>query len=274
MLSAADIATYERDGVLVLPSLFTPDEVRALREAFDRDVKIPGGHRICEPGGSLIRAVYASHQRQAEYAALTRSGRLLVPAQQLLGPELYVYQLKINAKLAFTGVGWAWHQDYIAWKIADNVPAPKLINAVIFLNDVNEYNGPIIFIPGSHNHGVIRADRSDVWRSAQHLDPDDIALSPAELSSLVDRYGMASPKGKAGTVVFFHPEIVHGSAANLSPFPRLVAIITYNQTCNVPQPVGEQRPHYLVCRDTRPLQCDDDSLLLTQVLGGHDTRGD
>jgi ectoine hydroxylase len=265
MLTASEIATYRQDGVLVLPGLFEPSEIGALQAAFERDATIPGEHRIAEPDGTDVRAVYASHTRQAEYRALTRSSRLLQPAHDLLGPEVYLYQLKINAKPAFGGDMWAWHQDYVAWKIADNIPGPALINVVVFLDDVSEFNGPIIFVPASHTDGLARAGMNAERRSDQHLDPEDIALSPDDMALLVERHGLISPKGPAGTVVFFHPELVHGSAANMSPFPRRLVIVTYNQVGNTPRPVGEPRPEYLVCRNTQPLDAEDGSLISEAV---------
>jgi ectoine hydroxylase len=251
MLTPEEIAAYEKDGLVVRPDLFTAEEIEAFRAAFERDALIPGDHRITEPDGGAVRAIYASHLRQVEYTALVRDRRLLRPAQQLLGRDLYLYQFKINAKPCFGGGEWAWHQDYIAWKIADDVPGPRLINFVVFLDAVDEFNGPIVFVPGSHRDGLLRSDRSDTHRSEQHLDPDDIALSPEQMRGLVDRHGMYGPKGGAGTVVIFHPEIVHGSATNLSPYPRRLVIATYNEVHNTPR--GRPRPEYLVCRDSRPL---------------------
>lgn len=261
MLSENDIRTYWRDGLLVLPGLFDPVEASALQAAFERDATIPGEHRITEPNGTEVRAVYASHTRQTEYRALTCSARLLRSVQQLIGQDVYLYQLKINAKSAFGGDSWAWHQDYVAWKLADNIPGPELVNVVVFLDDVTEFNGPIIFVPGSHADGLARKDRNSQHRSVKHLDPDDIALSEADMAELVGRHGLVSPKGAAGTAVFFHPEIVHGSAANMSPFARRLVIVTYNQVLNAPRPVGEPRPEYLVGRDTRPLVARDAALV-------------
>lgn len=260
MLTDEEISTYQRDGVLVLPDLFSLGEIELLRAAFERDAVIPGDQRVTEPDSTQVRAVYASHMRQPEYAMLVRLPRVLKIAQQLIGPEIYLYQMKTNAKPPFGGGGWAWHQDYGAWKIADNIPGPHLINIVVFLDDVNRFNGPIVFVPGSHTDGLVRGDRARRPRSAQHLDPNDIALSPPEIDTLIKKHGMLSPTGRAGSVVLFHPEIVHGSEDNMSPSPRRVAILTYNQIHNEPRPLGEPRPEYLVCRDVRPidiLETDD-----------------
>lgn len=262
-LATADVETYHRDGLLVAPSLFGAAEVERMREAFERDAGIPGEHRIAEPGGAGVRAVYSSHRRQPEFASMTTTARVLRPVQQLLARDVYLYQFKINSKPSFGGENWAWHQDYIAWRLADNLLNPSLVNVAVFLDDVSEFNGPVVFIPGSHDDGTQRSDRNPTAHSAQHLDPDDIALSTEQLATLADRHGMVSPKGPAGTVVFFHPEIVHGSAINMSPHPRRLLIATYNDVANTPRPLGPPRPEYLVCRDSRALEATGDLITVS-----------
>lgn len=66
---------------------------------------------------------------------------------------------------------------------------------------------------------------------------------------------MVSPKGPAGSIVFFSPEVVHGSAPNMSPFQRRLLLATYNDVTNLPSWAdGQSRPEYVVCRDTEPLR--------------------
>ena len=64
--------------------------------------------------------------------------------------QLYMHQFKINGKMAFDGDVWQWHQDYGTWLNDDRMPAERAMNVAIFLDDVNEFNGPLMFIPGSH----------------------------------------------------------------------------------------------------------------------------
>ncbi|MEV3989822.1 phytanoyl-CoA dioxygenase family protein [Streptomyces sp. NPDC049837] len=253
-LTQQQVDEYHDKGFLLVESLLDPAEVRQLGEAFARDCEVPGPHRVTEEGGTQVRAVYASHRRQPEYAGLIRDPRILPPVRQLLPEDVYVYQFKINAKPPFGGDKWAWHQDYLAWRIADGLPAPLQVNIGVFLDDVNEFNGPVIFLPGSHREGLVHRERKADAKSAQHLDPDDISLTADQLAAYVDRYGMTSPKGPAGSVVFFSPEIVHGSAPNMSPFARRLLIATYNSCANLPRPQGEPRPDYVVCRDSAPLR--------------------
>ncbi len=259
MLTDDQVATYHHDGLLMLPEVFSAEEVKLLQDAFERDAQIPGEHRIAESGAEeLVRAVYGSHLRQPEFDALTRSRRVLGAARQLLGRPLYVYQLKTNAKPAFAGDKWSWHQDFLAWRLADNVAQPDLINVAVLLDEVTQFNGPVFFVPGSHTNHLIHDDISTNARSEQHLDPDDIALSPADLTRCVEQGGMVSSLGPAGSVIFFHPEIVHGSAANMSPYSRRLAIITYNAVDNPPRPTGQPRPEYLASRDITPLEVGAD----------------
>lgn len=260
-LDRSQIERYGKAGVLAVESVFTPAEVRSLLDAYERDSRIPGEHRILEDGGDEVRAIYASHLRQPEFDALVRSPRVLGPARQLLTDDLYVYQFKINAKPPFGGERWAWHQDYLAWRLADNLPAPRLVNVGVFLDDVTEFNGPVIFVPGSHRAGQLNRRGADRAKSDQHVDPEDIALRAEQMTSIVNEHGMVSPKGPAGSVIFFSPEIVHGSAPNMSPFPRKLLIITYNDVTNLPRPGGAPRPEYVVGRDTTPLTLADDAVL-------------
>ena len=252
-LSSDQMYQYERDGFLVLESLFSDSEVEALRAAFEADARIPGPQRVLEDGSERVRAVYGSHERQPEYADLICTPRLLEPVRALLSESVYLYQMKINAKPAFGGDKWGWHQDYLAWRLADQLPAPKLINVAVLLDEATEFNGPLIMVPGSHASGLLRDDRTDEHRSDQHLDPDDIALGQEELAALAAKHGFHSVKAAAGSAVFFHPEIVHGSAPNMSPFPRRLFIATYNDTGNLPM-TPEPRPVYLVGRDVTPLE--------------------
>lgn len=123
-LNQGQVDDYRSNGFLLLESLLDQREVESLRSAFERDSMIPGPQVVTEEGGTEVRAVYSSHQRQPEYARLIRDPRILCPVQQLLSSDVYIYQFKINAKSAFGGDKWAWHQDYLAWRLADGLPAP------------------------------------------------------------------------------------------------------------------------------------------------------
>ena len=104
-----------------------------------------------------------------------------------------MHQFKINGKMAFDGDVWQWHQDYGTWKNDDLMPEARAMNVAIFLDEVNEFNGPLMFIPGSHKLGVLDAAH-DVTTTSYPLwtiDHDTIA-------KLVERGGIVAPKGPRG----------------------------------------------------------------------------
>ncbi len=94
------------------------------------------------------------HLRDELFADLVRDPRFVEPAQQITGdPRPLREQVKVNAKEAFTGEQWQWHYDFATHHREDGVPEPLALNMHIFLDEVTEFNGPLIFIPQSHIDG-------------------------------------------------------------------------------------------------------------------------
>jgi ectoine hydroxylase len=254
-LGESQLDEYERSGLLTVTDLFSRQEVEQLRGAFAQDSEIPGPHRIAEDDGHSVRAVYASHLRHPVFEWLVRCERLLGAARQLAGPELYVWQFKINTKRPFGGAAWCWHQDYIVWREFDGLPAPDAVSAAVFLDDVTEFNGPIVFVPQSHRAGVIQPPSKDGDPTSDlHVDPEDFEIANETIADLVARHGIVAPKGGAGSVLFFHPNVVHASGLNISPFRRDLLIVTYNPLRNAPGAGREPRAEYLVGRPDGSLE--------------------
>src|SRR5437879_3947556 len=103
-LSDAQLDQYDRDGFLVASRL-GERETAALIEAFERDcMTTDGPHLVAEEETGVVRAMYAPHRRQPEYASLVRDAVVLDPARQLLmTQDVYVYQCKVNSKTPFSG---------------------------------------------------------------------------------------------------------------------------------------------------------------------------
>ena len=70
--------------------------------------------------------------------------------------SVYVHQFKLNAKAAFEGDVWQWHQDYGTWQRDDGMPDARAMNIAVFLDEVMPINGPLMLIPKSHKQGVLR----------------------------------------------------------------------------------------------------------------------
>ncbi|MFL5539329.1 MAG: phytanoyl-CoA dioxygenase family protein [Longimicrobiaceae bacterium] len=258
-ISNEQIQEYRRDGYLLLPALFSPEEVQAMKDELPAVFAEESPARVMEQESGVVRSVYASHRTHESFARLVRDPRLLVPAQRLLEDEVYVHQFKINAKLAFQGEVWEWHQDYIFWRNEDGMPTANVVTVALFLDEVNEFNGPLLFVPGSQRGGVIEPRaRRDAGEGEESWKADvSAALSYTvqqdTLAELVSESGIVAPKGPAGSVLFFDGNVVHGSAPNMSPFDRMLALVTYNAVSNAPAPREKPRPEFLCSRDFTPV---------------------
>ena len=65
-----------------------------------------------EKNGKTIRTVFGVHTFNDIFYKLARHPRIVKPGMQLLGGEVYIHQFKLNAKMAFDGDVWQWHQDF------------------------------------------------------------------------------------------------------------------------------------------------------------------
>ena len=108
---------------------------------------------IPEKEGEVVRTAMGLHQRNDIFNKLSHNPRLLQPAEQLARSNLYIQQTKVNVKAAFEGETWQWHYDFATHHRDDGVPRPLALNVHVFLDEVNEFNGPLYFVPGSHKHG-------------------------------------------------------------------------------------------------------------------------
>jgi len=194
------------------------------------------------------------------FGKLARHPRMVEPVETLLGEKLYMHQFKINGKMAFEGDVWQWHQDYGTWLNDDMMPTERAMNVAIFLDEVNEHNGPLMFIPGSHKRGVVAA-KHDLSTTSYPLWTVDNEL----IATLVERAGgknggIVCPKGPAGSMILFHSCLVHASSSNLSPWNR---VSVYLSLCAVSNHIRRhKRPEFIAHRDFTPIECLPDDCLL------------
>ncbi|CAG0962632.1 ectoine hydroxylase [Burkholderiales bacterium] len=259
-LTEAQRETFRRDGYLFFPSLFSPREVAALADAVPGLYARREVYNVREKGSDAVRTNFAAHMVSEPYARLARHPRMVEPVIDLLGERVYMHQFKINGKMAFEGDVWQWHQDYGTWRNDDLMPSERAMNVAIFLDDVNEFNGPLMFIPGSHAKGVIDA-KHDVTTTSYPLWTLDHDL----IRQLVERAGgrnggIVAPKGPAGSMLVFHSCLVHASTSNLSPFDR---VSVYLSLCAVSNHIRRfKRPEYIAHRDFAPIEVLPDDCLL------------
>ena len=269
-LTPEQITQFDRDGYLFFPAHFSPEEMQSMLAAVPELYSRREAYNVREKGSDAVRTNFAGHMVSEPFARLARHPRMIEPVESLLGEKLYMHQFKINGKMAFEGDVWQWHQDYGTWLNDDMMPTERAMNIAIFLDDVNEYNGPLMFIPGSHKKGVIDA-KHDLTTTSYPLWTVDNGL----ITQLVERAGgkpgydaaghttgggIVSPKGPAGSMIVFHSCLVHASTSNLSPFNR---VAVYLSLCAVSNHIRRhKRPEYIAHREFTPITCLPDDCLL------------
>ena len=224
---------YERDGFIVLPALFGPEELAAARAEADRladelvNASIALG-RISprldlrrDDKGTVLLKIQPVGDISPVFAALERDPRLLDPMRELLGCEPLLLEEKLNGKerlgvdLSSLGLReWApefpWHTD-MHYFYFEGYPDATLSSAIA-LDDCTVENGALRFVPGSHlkHDWPVRTE----W-------PPDLAEGAVDDSLGVP---LTCP---AGTVVIFHSRVVHASSPNRTNKPRRLIIYSH-----------------------------------------------
>jgi len=248
------IDRFDTEGFLFLPEVFSRHEAALLRReaehvfALDRE-------EVWRESSGTARTAFAAHTYNEGFRRLGRHPRLIEPVTQILGGPVYMHQYKVNAKAAFDGEVWQWHQDYGTWRRDDEMPEPRAMNIAVFLDDVTAANGPLLFIPGSHKHGVLEAGH-DLKTTSYPL----WTLDRETVTRLAERGGCVAPTGPAGSILLFSSLLVHASPPNISPFGRT---IVYLSLCHVDNHIRRfKRPEWIAHRDFAPIEPLADDCLM------------
>ena len=230
-LTQTQIEQFDRDGYLFFPSLFTPEEMpRPDRRGAPSLCPTSARERAREGQRRGAHQLRRAHVQRAIRQARPPSAHGRHRCMQIFGEPVYMHQFKINGKMAFDGDVWQWHQDYGTWKNDDLMPEARAMNVAIFLDEVNEFNGPLMFIPGSHKLGVLDAEH-DVTTTSYPL----WTIDHDTIRKLVERGGLvARPKGPPGSMIMFHcvpGARLDGQSVALEPGQRL------------PEPLRGVEPH-------------------------------
>jgi len=256
-LTRAQTDSFERNGFLVLENIFGPGEVTLLKQELER---IRSGEKvvdreslITEPGSDEIRTVFQLEKQSAVFDRLSRDARVAGVIRFLLGDDLYIHQSRLNYKPGFTGKEFYWHSDFETWHAEDGMPGMRAISASVLLTDNDAMNGPLLLIPGSHKTFVSCAGETPDDNHRNSLKKQEVGVPSHEtLSRMAGRHGLEYAAGKAGTVILFDCNTLHGSNGNITPFPRSNAFFVYNAWSNrsvAPFAAAKPRPEFLGTHD-------------------------
>lgn len=256
-LSREQADTFAQSGFLALRGLFEPREIEAVcREATGlrttRSGLLDAETVIAEPGSGAVRSVFKVHEQSEVFARLAADARLAEVARFLLDDEVYLHQTRMNYKPGFQGKEFYWHSDFETWHVEDGMPRMRALSMTVLLTENTPHNGPLMLMPGSHRHFVACVGETPEEHYKQSLRKQEYGVPDDDsLTFLAEHGGIEAPTGPAGTVIVFDCNMMHGSASNITPFPRSNAFIVYNAVSNaVEAPFGpaQPRPEFIATR--------------------------
>src|ERR1700674_311422 len=253
-LTPQQFKDFDDEGNLFFPNYFSEDEIAVLRAEAEQIYRSDRQEVWREKTGAP-RTAFAAHTYNEAFRIPGPHPRLVEPLQQFFGEGVYVHQFKINAKAAFEGDVWQWHQDYGTWARDDGMPEPRAMNISVFLDEVMPINGPLMFIPKSHKHGTLEAghDKQTTSYPLWTLDKETV-------TRLAKEGGIVAPTGKPGSVLMFHGNLVHASPPNITPYPRKIVYLTLCACSN--HITKFTRAEWIAHRDFTPIvPVADDALL-------------
>jgi len=187
---------------------------------------------------------------------LHHSPKIVRKVEQLLGGKVYGQQSRINFQQP-GGKGFNWHSDFETWHNEDGLEKPRCLSAVVLFDRMTTFNGPLMFIQGSHKfyaHSRLKGHHSsDNYETS--LENQVYGSPPMEQIDFLYSQGkkqfgdaIETVTGGKGDVLFFDCNTMHGSTNNMSPIGRTTLFMVFNSVHN-PQ---EDVPYANKCAKVRP----------------------
>jgi len=237
-LSEHGLATFRRDGYVVLPGVLSTDQIdqvcRFVQSSlhpivgpveYEADVGYPGSpaDRSAQ-GGNTPRRLLHAYARSQVLRDLGLHPQVAAVLNELLGGAGLLSQCHHNCVMTkHPGYSSAtlWHQDIRYWSF----DRPELISAWFALGEERFTNGALQVIPGTH---LMDFDRG-------RLDAE-LFLRPElqENAELIEQ--ACTVELQAGDVLLFHCRLFHAAGRNTTAEVKLSPVFTYHRADNHPIP--------------------------------------
>ena len=104
-LNKEQLDSYERNGFIVFPKLFSKDEIKAFKEelkSLESNIELRKKDEfISEPDSNELRTIFNQHLYSKLFDKLSKDPRILDKVRQILGSDVYIHHGRINIKHAY-----------------------------------------------------------------------------------------------------------------------------------------------------------------------------
>jgi hypothetical protein len=208
-LTAAQVENYRRDGFLSPVRMISPTDAAKARRALE---SMEGSL-----GGALRGPVRTKLYLRYPFAyrlAITPS--ILDVIEDLIGPDILLYQNTVWAKNAGESTYVSFHQDNTYF---GHTPC-EVVSVWLALSPSKPESGSMRFLKGSHKLGQLpvryEVEERNMLSSGQHVDADLSAFTPVATSL------------EPGEASLHHAFLVHGSPPNVSAERRVGVTFVYH----------------------------------------------
>lgn len=221
------LAEYRRDGVVCLRSFFAPAKVQEIRDELNRYVRDdlpfrPDDACTTEADGQTVRNLWRLERYDDYFRQLAEDETLLELVTLLLGGEPTLLGVETFSKPARVGSGVPWHQDNAYFCQSP----PDVLTLWIAIDAVTADNGPVRFIPGSHQLGMLPTIMSGVRGNS-------IGLAEPPTAEMGEPYQAILAPGDA---TVHHCQTVHASSPNLTDNSRLALLFVFRSATTTTDP--------------------------------------
>lgn len=219
---------YERDGVALIPGVFTKPETDCIRAAAmlslwgagpERPYK--SGERLqfklvkCAPGAAIrFPSILFWPALLTDHLNRVRIDPAMVQiVRAFLGPDVKQLNNQVYYRMPGDGDAFNWHQDAMFRKgLAEGHSIGEdYLQTVICVDEMDGGNGGLMFLPGTHKRGDIHATDKAHLRER----PDIFVMTGLGGDKTM------IPDPSPGDVLIWNVYTVHGSLPNESSRPRM-----------------------------------------------------
>jgi phytanoyl-CoA hydroxylase len=201
---------FDRQGYTIFRNVIDADLIAEASRHVDWLIEQNPGIRPERLGHQLVGS-------DPFWLRLVSDPRLLDIAEQFIGPDIALFASHYISKPAGDGQPVLWHQDGSYWPLEPM----NVVSLWLAVDDSTPENGCVRVIPGTHNLELQELERRDDVANVLSSGMDETAVDEAAAVDMVLR---------AGDVSIHHPNVIHGSNANLSPRRRCGLTIRYIPT--------------------------------------------
>ena len=218
-LHANERSFYEENGYVVVPDLFPIEELREVDVELVRlveEARIKGTSGIGRLGGNRNEGWLMQLGLRSEITQrFVQDERLLDLVQDIVKPGVAIYSAKLTAKMPRSTAICHWHQDNAYYNA--HALSKTRMSTWIPLIDVNEENGCLWVVPGSHKAGVSEHGQFG-GQCPQSIGPSDMVAE-----------GAIPCPVKAGSILLFSSNLWHHSKGNKTDQVRRAFIVSYQE---------------------------------------------